>query len=171
MTAVLMLLLRHAAAGQRRLWTGDDRVRPLSVLGARQADALVAPLVAAGPDRILTSGYLRCRQTVEPLAVKTGLPIETADWLGVDVVEQPGAAAVVVGAVRDLAAGDGPGAAVLCTHGEVMSVVLGAVVPPSLLDRAVQDGAPPPPGDKGSVWELTWEGLQVVSARYHPPPA
>ena len=70
------LLVRHARAGSRKGWEGPDIERPLSKKGRRQADGLVEMLEAAGVKRIVSSPYVRCTQTVEPLAEALGLEIE-----------------------------------------------------------------------------------------------
>ena len=74
-------LVRHAAAGKRAEWDGDDRLRPVDARGVEQADLLVEELRDALFDRILTSPYVRCVQTVEPLAKARGLPVEAEDAL------------------------------------------------------------------------------------------
>jgi phosphohistidine phosphatase SixA len=71
-----MLLLRHASAGDRALWQGDDLERPLDKKGRRQAQALVERLAHARIERILSSPARRCVETVEPLARARGLEIE-----------------------------------------------------------------------------------------------
>ena len=76
-----LLIVRHAHAGQRRAWDGDDRTRPLSDLGHRQAKALVNQLAAFEPRTILTSPTVRCRQTVEPLGQKVDVDVEDDDRL------------------------------------------------------------------------------------------
>ena len=48
----MLYLVRHAKAGDRAAWKGDDRLRPLSKEGRRQADSL-ARLLAR-----LTTGEL-----------------------------------------------------------------------------------------------------------------
>lgn len=167
---MLIVLLRHAVAGQRRGWSADDRLRPLTAVGRCQAAALVVPLAGAGPSRLLTSAYLRCQQTLEPLAAKTGLAVEPVEWLGADVSDRADAADVVSTALRKLVAG-GDGPVVLCTHGEVIAVALATVVPAGVLARASASGAPEPPGDKGGWWSLSWDGAVVVATGYHPPPS
>lgn len=102
------LLVRHAEAGDRSTWRGDDRVRPLDERGHRQALALVDELAPYRVDRILSSPYLRCIQTVEPLSAARGIPIEPRDELGEQRQEADGL--VVVRALDDEAA-------VVCTHG------------------------------------------------------
>ena len=41
-----LYLVRHAKAGERRLWDGDDLDRPLSPKGWKQADLLATRLAA-----------------------------------------------------------------------------------------------------------------------------
>lgn len=110
------MLLRHASAGDRRHWSGPDRERPLDDKGVEQARLLVEPLAALGVTAIVSSPYVRCTQTVEPLALELELEIERSD-------------ALAEGAPRDaalrLAEAAGPGA-VLCTHGDVIEAVLEA---------------------------------------------
>jgi 8-oxo-(d)GTP phosphatase len=77
-----LLVIRHARAGERAEWQGDDRKRPLDKRGRRQAQALVDELAEFPLTRILSSPYDRCVQTVEPLAAARGLQIEVRDELG-----------------------------------------------------------------------------------------
>jgi len=79
-----MILIRHAWAGDRAEWEGDDRLRPLDERGRKQAKGLVEKLADFEIERILSSPYDRCVQTVEPLARARGLEIELADELGED---------------------------------------------------------------------------------------
>jgi len=53
-------VVRHAKAGDRSDWSGDDRLRPLTKSGQRQAEALADMLEGEPIDRVLSSGYLRC---------------------------------------------------------------------------------------------------------------
>ena len=66
--------------------------------------------------RVLTSPYVRCRQTVEPLAGSLALPVEERPELA------EGSTADDVRRLVDSLDGD---TAVLCTHGDVVSEVLG----------------------------------------------
>ena len=78
----MLLLIRHARAGDRHAWDGDDRVRPVDDRGRLQSVALVEALADFKIDRIVSSPYLRCVQTVEPLAEALGLEIELDEQLG-----------------------------------------------------------------------------------------
>ena len=61
-------LVRHAKAGHRERWTDDDEVRPLTKKGWRQAKALVELFDTQPFARLVSSRYVRCVQTLEPLA-------------------------------------------------------------------------------------------------------
>jgi 8-oxo-dGTP diphosphatase len=78
----MMLLIRHARAGERAEWRGDDRRRPLDERGRKQAEDLVDLLADYPLTRILSSPYDRCVQTVEPLARARGIEIDIRDELG-----------------------------------------------------------------------------------------
>ena len=111
-----VLLVRHAEAGDRDRWEGPDEERPLSAEGRQQAQALTEALAGYEVGRILSSPYLRCTQTVEPLAAARGLPVEASD----DLAE--GSGRVALRRVRSLL--EGTGAIVMCTHGDVVEEVL-----------------------------------------------
>jgi 8-oxo-(d)GTP phosphatase len=141
---VSVLLVRHASAGKRKRWEGDDRLRPLDERGRRQAEGLVAALARFHPTRILTSPSVRCTQTVEPLAAALGLAVEGTDELA-------------EGAGREQALGLARGlegaTAVLCTHGDVVEELLG------------EESA------KGSTWVLATAEDGLRPLEYLPPPA
>jgi 8-oxo-dGTP diphosphatase len=107
------VLLRHASAGDRGAWAGDDLLRPLDERGRRQALAL-RELADRGIRRIASSPYVRCIETVEPLAETLALTIEVDARLaeGADPDD----------ALAFLAELDG---GVACTHGDVVEALLG----------------------------------------------
>jgi len=109
---VTSVLVRHASAGDRDAWDSDDRLRPLDARGRRQAADLVELLSPLGIGRVLSSPYVRCIETVEPLGAKLGLPVEQDERLA----EGAGRAAL------ELLREDG---VVCCTHGDVVEDVLG----------------------------------------------
>lgn len=148
-------LLRHGAAGSRERWEGDDRLRPLSARGERQAEAVAAALADAGIDRILSSPYRRCRQTVEPLASTLGIDIEETEALA------EGAPVDAALAVVTLVSGS---TALLCSHGDVI---------PALLSEADRCGADLGPAEcrKGSVWTIEVGEGGGLRAGYRPPGA
>jgi 8-oxo-dGTP diphosphatase len=111
-----VILVRHASAGDRERWSGDDRERPLDKRGRRQSAALVHALAGYEIERILSSAYVRCVQTVEPLAHELGIEIEARDELA------EGASRDEALALVDEVRGQG---AILCTHGDVVVELLG----------------------------------------------
>lgn len=140
-----LLLVRHASAGDRDAWVGDDAVRPLDPRGRRQARALVELLAPYAVTRIVTSPYVRCVQTVLPLAASLSLRAEER----AELAEGSG------DAVLSLLPSLRPGSA-LCTHGDVVETLVG-------LGR---------PKKKGSVWLLDLRASGVAEpVRYLPPAA
>jgi 8-oxo-dGTP diphosphatase len=87
---VALLLIRHASAGDRDLWTGDDRIRPLDERGRKQADGLVELAADYELERILSSPAVRCVQTVEPLANARRLSIEESPALSEELMNTDG---------------------------------------------------------------------------------
>ena len=113
---MIVYLVRHARAGHRESWAGDDdRLRPLDERGERQAEGLVAQLAERDFSRILSSPYIRCVQSVEPLAAARGLDVEAVD----ELAEGAGEAAALE-LFRSL---DAP--AVACVHGDLAGALLG----------------------------------------------
>src|SRR4249919_2461127 len=104
-------LVRHAKAGSRRDWPADDDLRPLSPAGQRQAVRIGEALADVGATRIVASPYVRCRQTLDPLAQRLRLPLELSDELA------EGASLTDTLRLIDKLHGE---VAVLCTHGDVI---------------------------------------------------
>src|SRR2546430_8651513 len=71
-------VVRHAKAGSRGHWTGDDRLRPLSSKGFKQAQELVKVLRRFSITQIYSRPHLRRVQTVEPLARARKLELKTS---------------------------------------------------------------------------------------------
>ena len=109
-----VILLRHASAGDRDEWDGDDLLRPLDKRGRKQAKRLRDVLLAHDVRRVLSSPYVRCTQTVAPL----GLDIEPDERLAEGTPPQR--------TLELLASLDD---AVACTHGDVIEAVLGRDLP------------------------------------------
>jgi phosphohistidine phosphatase SixA len=93
---------------------GDDTLRPLDDRGRAQALALRKQVAHHEIRRIVSSPYIRCIETVEPLAAELGLHVELDDRLA------EGASARRAFAL--LAELDD---AIACTHGDVIEAVLG----------------------------------------------
>ena len=76
-----MHLIRHAKAKSRLAWEEPDELRPLTKRGRREAAAIAVRLGEEPLARLVSSPFVRCVQTLEPLAVALDLPIETTDLL------------------------------------------------------------------------------------------
>jgi phosphohistidine phosphatase SixA len=153
---VVLLLVRHGHAGSKKKWRGDDRLRPLTPQGHYEADALRSLLFPFAPSRILSSPYVRCVQTVTPLAHGLGLRIERTKRL------VPSAGDSAESFLRRVSRTE-TGAIVLCTHGEVISH----------LQETLRGNAPElfgesAPNEKGSVWVLDRVGDRIVNSTYLP---
>ena len=103
-----LLLVRHASAGDRDEWVGDDRERPLDERGQKQAEGLVERLSPYPIELILSSPARRCVETVQPLARARGLEIELHPELGEERQATDGVELVRSFAGRDV---------VVCGHG------------------------------------------------------
>lgn len=151
-----LFLVRHAKAGSRSDWSGDDHLRPLSKAGWKQAEALAERL--ADPTRggqLYSSTYLRCIQTIEPLANRLKVRI-VADARLSEEAGFEGALELLA----ELAAGS-----VLCSHGDVIPETIAA------LGRRGCSFLSPPEWRKASVWLLDRNRLgQVITAKAWPPP-
>lgn len=151
-------LVRHAVAVGRSEWNGDDdRSRPLTKRGQRQAAGLVELLAGADVRRVLTSPALRCAATVAALAATRGIELRHDDALaeGAPVGE-------AVALARKVAAKRGD--SVLCTHGDLVPEVLRELARDGMdWDRDLRFA-------KGSTWALTFEGDRCIDGRYLPPP-
>jgi 8-oxo-dGTP diphosphatase len=148
-------VVRHAKAGDRAEWSGDDRMRPLTKSGQRQAEGLADMLGREPIDKILSSGYLRCVQTVEPLGASRQLAVEPVK----ELEEGAGGESVL----RLLQKFRGRNI-VLCTHGDVMEELLEGLIAQGLLQRARANM------EKGSTWVLEEKDGKITGARYLAAP-
>lgn len=159
MSAMWLVLARHGHAGRKDQWQGDDRLRPLDQRGRRQAAHLADVLEPLGPTRLVSSPYVRCTQTLDPLAERLGFAIELEAALVPDA-----AASGPVKLIRSLGAPGAASGVVACTHGEILGTLLSQL--------ASQDHAKlarRPPGSKGCAWVLEFEDGKLTSSRYIPP--
>lgn len=166
-------LVRHARALPRAGWDADDRERPLTPSGERQAEALAAQLGGEGPAALLSSPFRRCLQTLAPLGAVLGLPVvgdeRLAEFAGLPplVADEPWlTSAWLAGrALEVIGEGGAEGRMVLCTHGDVASALLTAL--------AARDGLdlPSAPLRKGALVRLELQGGRVRHAEALPAPA
>lgn len=148
-------VVRHAKAGERRLWQHDDLDRPLSKKGWKQSEALARRLGKLEPTALLSSPYVRCIQTLEPLGDQLEMPVRIEQRLTED---EP------VGPVLDLLAEITDGT-VLCSHGDII---------PAMIDALRLNGTEirtPVDWRKASVWVLKRnKQCRIVTATVWPPP-
>lgn len=151
-----VLLIRHAKAGRRSDFHGDDRLRPLDKVGRRQARDAAPVLAAFNPRRVLAADLLRCEQTVLPLADLLGLPVSSAPEFSDEAYQRhpQRARAALLGLTEQ------PGTTVICSQGDTIPGLLAALGAP----------AEPYPTRKGSLWVLSFHDHRVVSADYYPHP-
>ncbi|MFT3852547.1 MAG: phosphoglycerate mutase family protein [Ilumatobacteraceae bacterium] len=151
----MLYLVRHAKAGSRADWTDDDALRPLTKSGQRQATAIARRLAKRGATTLVSSPYVRCVQTLEPLAHLLSERVGTDERL---------AEGSSFPAVLELCA-ELPDGAVMCSHGDVI---------PDLIDALVRRGCEltsPPDWRKGSTWVLRRDpDGTFTSAKCWPPP-
>jgi broad specificity phosphatase PhoE len=148
-------VVRHAKAGSRSNWPEDDRLRPLGKKGKLQAEALVSVLEPFEISAIFSSPFLRCVQTVEPLARARKLPVKETKTLA----EGHGLA----GAMQ-LISDPRLDHAVLSTHGDIVWELVEELVN----QRVIKPGT----GgfDKGSTWVLDYDDGSFTRARFIPAP-
>lgn len=149
-------LVRHAKAGERGAWEGDDRLRPLSGRGHHQTLGLLDLLAGAQFDRVLSSPYVRCMETVVPLSAERGIAVEPVEALA----EGTGLDEVLSLVRKHVQHG-----AVLCTHGDIVPMLL------HHYEKHGVDVGPAPQWPKGSTWVLETDATgEVTSAEYLAPP-
>ena len=151
-----LYVVRHADAGHRGDGSRPDEERELSERGWRQAEGLCLELGERDITRLVASPFVRCVQTLEPLAKVLGLSVEADERLAERATADD--ALALAAEVR------GTGA-VLCSHGDVI---------PDLLEHLVAHGVKLKDelrGQKASTWVFSWDGDQLSKGRYLPPPA
>ncbi|MFM8871684.1 MAG: SixA phosphatase family protein [Actinomycetota bacterium] len=151
---MVIAFVRHAHAGSRSAWTDDDKLRPLSVKGERQATALVNELRQVGVTALISSPYLRCVQTLQPLSEETGIAVTVDERLSEDTSFE-----VTLSLLEHA-----PDGAVLCSHGDVIPATVDALVRRGMF----VDG--PAALRKGAAYFLHRDGGTFTRADYLPPP-
>ena len=133
----MIYLVRHAHAG-RRTKGPEDHLRELSKKGRREAQSLTAWLEPRAGARVLSSPYVRCVETVAPIAAKRGrktvIRAELAEGASLERL------------MRLLERA--PDGSIMCTHGDMLKAVIA---------RLASDGTRlegEACWDKGSVWVL-----------------
>lgn len=146
-------LIRHGDAGDRHDWPGDDRDRPLSAKGVRQAEALVGLLEEPPGSLLISSPAARCRQTLAPIGRALSVGVVTNDLCaeGQDPAE---VADLILSAGRRV---------VICTHGDIIGGLIFDLMNAGLAERSARFS-------KASTWRLTCTSNEFIGAEYIPPP-
>jgi 8-oxo-dGTP diphosphatase len=149
-------VVRHAKAGRRSEWEGNDAARPLSKTGWRQAAGIADRLDGEHLSSLHSSPYVRCLESLQPLAERRAMPVLPDDRLAEEAGFEP--ALELLGEVDD--------GAVLCSHGDVI---------PALIDALYRRGTKVttrPDWRKATIWvlERAPDGT-FTTARVEPPPA
>jgi 8-oxo-(d)GTP phosphatase len=159
-----LIVIRHASAGHKADWPGDDLYRPLDAAGDHDAQSLSSLLRCFGVSRVISAPAERCLATVRPYAAAVAAEIEVEpafDAVGRDGLRRHESVDAEKTAAA-LAAADEP--VVICAHRENLPVVLAAA--------CAELGARPPnekPLRKGEFLVLHRAAGRLIAAeRYHP---
>jgi phosphohistidine phosphatase SixA len=152
--SAVIYFVRHAKAGERRVWNGDDEHRPLSKFGWKQAERIARRLESKHASSLYSSPYLRCVQTLEPLADKLGVEIVRDHRLYEGEPFEP-----VLELLNEVDDG-----AVLCSHGDIIPDVIQALV------RRGMEVQTPADWRKASIWVLKRKGDRISRGKVWPPP-
>ncbi len=139
-------VVRHADAGVRGHGP-DDHLRPLSPGGHARAAVLADLIELTSASHIVSSPYVRCVQTVEPLAARQHRSVELSDTLA-----EGASVEAMLHLLRRL-----PDGSVACTHGDTLAELARIVDSVDGLGGAISF-------DKGGVWVLarTGDALSLV---------
>jgi 8-oxo-dGTP diphosphatase len=156
-----VLLVRHASAGSRSKWNGDDRLRPLDETGEEQAEELVRLLSRFEVEEIHAADYVRCVETVRPLSESIGVTPHETRLLADDGFPSHETDAIEL--IRRL--GRPGSAAVACSQGGVIDEIV-----ERLADADGLEIDEPLNLKKGGVWALSFDDHRLVGAERLPPP-
>jgi len=149
-------LVRHASAGTPKQGDPKDGDRRLSATGKRHAATIGRRLSRIPVERIISSPYIRCRQTLVPLDDMLSIGIEEDERLA-----EAGKLKDTMALISELRGQ----AAVLCTHGGNIGDLI----------RHLATESVPLEGDlawqKSSIWTLKTGKGRILSGTYQPTPA
>jgi 8-oxo-dGTP pyrophosphatase MutT (NUDIX family)/phosphohistidine phosphatase SixA len=115
-----LIVVRHAKAKPRSSWSRAEGERPLAATGRRQAVAVSRLLQAWNPERVVSSPWVRCVQTISPYVHQRSAKLKLVDALTEhDAARKPGRARNAVERVFDKRR-----PVAICTHRPVLPLVL-----------------------------------------------
>jgi 8-oxo-dGTP pyrophosphatase MutT (NUDIX family)/phosphohistidine phosphatase SixA len=151
-----VVVVRHGLARSKKRWRLDDRLRPLIVPGHRQAQRLIPLLAAYGVTRMVSSGSMRCTQTIEPYAARTDGKLEIDDTLSAEDATHERVQRLMDELLAELdRTAKRTGALALCTHRQVLPWVLASL------------GLAPVKLEKGELLVAHLRGDEVVAVERH----
>jgi 8-oxo-dGTP diphosphatase len=170
LVTVPLILVRHASAGRKADWPGDDCLRPLDAAGVADARVLASLMACFAPvARVLSSPALRCTDTVRPYVAGFGGTVEAEPCLSpygrsADFSSRTDLADSLRHLLSRLVAERRP--AVLCLHRENLPDVLAAACS-ALGAPATVPADPALP--KGGFWVAHASGGELAALeRYEP---
>jgi 8-oxo-dGTP diphosphatase len=154
--AQVLSVVRHAEAGDRERFLGDDSLRPLSNRGRKQAKLLSKRLYGTTLD-LISSPHLRCVETLAPTSYLLRRAMMLATWL---IEGEP-----PTRALKQLIELTGEiGGLVACTHGDLVE---------GMIAVAMDSGAVPtsePNIEKAATTEFTIISGKIVAISFVSPP-
>ncbi|EPI59197.1 hydrolase, NUDIX family [Gardnerella vaginalis JCP8066] len=83
-----LILVRHGKAESRKAWQGSEATRPITPLGSAASYALGRELACYAPNKIVSSPWRRCLETVDAFAKNSSINIEKVAELTEDFHEK-----------------------------------------------------------------------------------
>ena len=150
-------LIRHAHAGQRTFGS-NDKYRPLSEQGHRQAADLAEYFSAVSLSAVYSSPATRCSQTVEPSANAAGLAVVEHD----DLWEDAWLDNVMTFIDEACRSSSESGGIAICSHGNLI---------PAVVEQLGHRGVPISGRgcERASIWKLQRDRDDWVHAQYLTP--
>lgn len=156
------ILLRHASAGRKGAWSGDDLLRPLDERGAADAARLADLLGCFGTRRVVSSAAERCLATVRPYAERIGAVIEAEPAFTIPAGDGGVPREAAQRRMTELLTRRRP--TVICGHRENLPVLL-ARARAVLQDSPAGDDEWSPP--KAGFWVLHIAGRRLAAVEHH----
>ncbi|WP_394248069.1 NUDIX hydrolase [Arthrobacter pityocampae] len=115
-----LIVVRHAKAKPRSSWSRAEGERPLAATGRRQATAVSRLLQAWTPERVVSSPWVRCVQTISPYVNQRSAKLKLVDALTErDATRKPARTRAAIERLLDKRR-----PVAICTHRPVLPLVL-----------------------------------------------
>lgn len=164
----------HLETADRKQWTGASDDRPLTDLGRRQGERMAELLGTTPIAALVSSPALRCRQSLQALATRTGLTVEVvagfkdtggyqapagwrnADKPGPDPLGGAQSAGSAFAALTEIQGRFPHGRVVLCSYGDIVPALL------AFLSGAYGAEMPPRNNKKGAIFTVHIDGTSAT---------